>query len=122
MMYYLNKKVDDVTSGLTSYYSKLLCKTSKENARTIINYIISMRTEVNLSDHDRRDAINILSNFSNNCDDKPFKQITKENILLFLDSFRKPEASDPLHKWIGTYNLYRIHLIRFFKWFVLFRC
>ncbi len=21
-----------------------------------------------------------------------------------------------MHKWIGTYNLYRIHLIRFFKW------
>jgi hypothetical protein len=21
-----------------------------------------------------------------------------------------------LHRWIGTYNLYRVHLIRFFKW------
>jgi hypothetical protein len=23
---------------------------------------------------------------------------------------------DPLHKWIGTYNIYREHLLRFFKW------
>jgi integrase/recombinase XerD len=29
---------------------------------------------------------------------------------------RKPEESDPLHKWIGTYNIYRVLLIRFFKW------
>lgn len=36
--------------------------------------------------------------------------------MAFLDSLRKSEALDPLHKWIGTYNLYRIHLIRFFKW------
>jgi hypothetical protein len=21
-----------------------------------------------------------------------------------------------MHKWIGTYNLFRIHLLRFFKW------
>jgi integrase len=33
-----------------------------------------------------------------------------------LDKFRKPENEDPLHKWIGSYNLKRITLIRFFKW------
>jgi hypothetical protein len=47
---------------------------------------------------------------------KTFKQITRNDLLLFLDSFRKTENSDPLHKWAGTYNLYRIHLVRFFKW------
>ena len=36
--------------------------------------------------------------------------------MQFLDSLRKPEESDLLHKWIGTYNIYRILLIRFFKW------
>ena len=42
--------------------------------------------------------------------------MTREQILDFLDSLRKPEASDPLHKWIGTYDLFRMHIIRFFKW------
>lgn len=36
--------------------------------------------------------------------------------MQFLDSLRKPEESDPLHKWIGTYNIYRVLLIRFFRW------
>jgi hypothetical protein len=39
----------------------------------------------------------------------------KRDFLAFLNSFAKPEESDPLHKWIGTYNIYREHLQRFFK-------
>jgi integrase len=45
-----------------------------------------------------------------------FKEITRQDLLSFLDSFRKNESTDPLHKWIGTYNLYRVLLMRFFKW------
>ena len=78
-----------------------------------------MRTEVNLSDHYRMDLIGLLSTFSNYFQDKlsfKQKQITRDNLLTFLDSFRKPESVDPLHKWIGTYNTNRIHLTRFFKW------
>jgi integrase len=26
------------------------------------------------------------------------------------------QSADPLHKWIGTYNLYIAYLLRFFKW------
>ena len=36
--------------------------------------------------------------------------------MAFLDSLRKPESVDPMSKWIGSYNLYCIQLIRFFKW------
>jgi len=36
--------------------------------------------------------------------------------LAFLDNLRKPENVDPMHRWVGTYNTYRIQLIRFFKW------
>ena len=47
---------------------------------------------------------------------RTYKEFTRDDVLQFLDSLRKPEASDPLHKWIGTYNIYRILFIRFFKW------
>lgn len=39
-----------------------------------------------------------------------------EDILSFLDKFRKTEEKDPLHKWIGTYNLKREILRQFFTW------
>src|SRR5215471_9103886 len=36
--------------------------------------------------------------------------------LSFLGTFQQSEDTDPLHKWIGTYNYVRIHLMRFFRW------
>ena len=113
---FFEQKLKDATSGLIPYFSKLLHKISKENAWIIANYIASMKTEVNLSLHYRRDTIHVLANLSIFCNDKSFQQITRAETLAFLDSFRKDEDIDPLHKWIGTYNTYRICIIRFFKW------
>jgi hypothetical protein len=48
--------------------------------------------------------------------DKPLKELERDDVLAYLDSLRKSESSDSLHKWIGTYNLHRVHLLRFFKW------
>lgn len=75
-----------------------------------------MRTEMNLADNYRRDTISQLARFSVFCHNKPFKQVTNEDIVSFLRSFLKPACVDPLHKCTGTYNVYRIYLIRFFKW------
>jgi integrase len=47
---------------------------------------------------------------------KQYKELLRDDVLQFLDSLRKPEVLDPLHKWIGTYNVYRILFVRFFKW------
>jgi integrase len=33
-----------------------------------------------------------------------------------LDKCRKLESEDPLHKWIGSYDVKRVILTRFFKW------
>ena len=42
--------------------------------------------------------------------------LTRSNVIAFLESLRKTETLDPMHRWIGTYNLFRIYLLRFFKW------
>jgi integrase/recombinase XerD len=61
--------------------------------------------------------LKLLSQFLAN---KPFNEMTKENILAFLYSIRKPETKDPTHKWIGTYNQRLINLLRFFNAFSLY--
>ena len=86
-----------------------------------MDYLISLKAEVNPSDNYRKDIIKCLTKFCRFTFDfskskRKLKQLKREDVLAYLDSYRKPEASDPLHKWIGTYNLDRIHLIRFFKW------
>jgi integrase len=113
----LEHKIENITVGLRSGLLNLLHTISHENASTIVEYILAMKTEINLSDHYRQDNIITLCELSKYLDNKPFKSITKrDNVIAFLDHFRKPESLDPIHKWIGTYNTYRIYLLRFFKW------
>jgi integrase/recombinase XerD len=89
-------------------------KSSRSNTSITIDYINAMQIEMNLSRSYRELnawALTKLSEFQKN---KPFNKITREDILSFLNSFRKTDSQDPLHKWIGTYNLIRLLLMRFF--------
>jgi integrase/recombinase XerD len=113
----LDRKREETGAGLPASYTRQLHSISKDNASIIVDYITAMKNEVNLADNYRRGVIEILSRLSRYFDNKPFKDSTRSNIVAFLETHRKTETIDPMHKWIGTYNLYRIHLLRFFKWF-----
>ena len=117
----LERNMENATEGLSSQYFNLLHRmlpANRDNVLTICDYIKSLKSEINLSDHYRADVIELLCKFSAffNNNDKCFKDITRKDLLSFLDSFRKIDSADPLHKWIGTYNTYRIQLMCFFKW------
>jgi Phage integrase, N-terminal SAM-like domain len=114
----LDTKIDLVTDGLQSRYSShLRALSSIDNLRTIVGFIQSMKTESNLSDSHKKNYIDCLYSLSQFHDKtKSLREMSREDVLQFLDSFRKPENVDPLHKWIGTYNLYRTLLLYFFKW------
>jgi integrase len=112
---FFERKLENATAGLSrGYFNLLQNKISKEDALTVIDYIISLKTEINPSDNYRRSVIRILTDLCRVS--RGLRQLGRKDVLAFLDSIRKPEAIDPLHQWIGTYNLYRVHLIRFFKW------
>ena len=112
----IHRKIEEATASLAPSWTKSLLSVPEEIAALIADYIKVMKSEVNLSDSYRRDVIEVISKLSKYHDHKSFKEMTRDDILSYLDSFRKPEGADPLHKWIGTYNLYRIHIQRFFKW------
>ena len=105
-----------ITKGLNNEILNSLRSISNENASIIIDYISAMITETNPADSYRKDNIRLLYSFSKYNKNKSFRSITRDEVILFLNARRKPESSDPLHKWIGTYNLYRVCLIRFFRW------
>jgi hypothetical protein len=47
---FLDRKIEDVTAGLRPSFSKALygiSSSSEENALTIVNYILAMKTEIN---------------------------------------------------------------------------
>jgi integrase/recombinase XerD len=112
----LDRKIDEAAAGLTASFTNQLHSIGEDNAATIAKYVGAIKSEVNPADHYRRDMITILCRFSKYNNNTFFKDVTRTAILGFLDSLRKTETQDPMHKWIGTYNLFRIHLLRFFKW------
>ena len=111
-----DRKIDETTAGLSSFYVKNLRSIGAMNGAVIVDYISALKIEVNLSDHYRKNIIELLCRFSKHNKNKPFKDITRTDIIIFLDTYHKPDTQDPLHKWIGTYNTFRIGLMRFFKW------
>jgi hypothetical protein len=113
----INKKLQTATSGLQKYlYKQLTEQVSKENSLTIADYILAQKIEVNLSDTYRANILTTLITISKFHANKLFKAMTREDILVYLNNLRKPEVSDPLHKWIGSYNEQRQRLAKFFKW------
>jgi len=119
----LDSKIDLITEGLDPQYAnRLMGLSSTDDIRTIVDFILSMKTETNLSDSHKISYINCLCSLSKfHGKIKTLREMSRDDVLHFLDSFRKSENADSLHKWIGTYNLYRALLIYFFKW-AIFLC
>lgn len=97
---------------------KIPINQKQTSSRDKINeYLMAMRTEINPSSNYASIILNILNRLSQFYNgNKPFSKMKREDIISFLDSLRKTDIDDPLHKWVGTYNLYLTVLTRFFKW------
>jgi len=112
-----NRMVSLATEGLPLYVENWLrIKTSNENALTISEYVLSLRRETNPSPNYTKMQIRALVDLSEYLNQKPFGRLTSDDVASSLDKFRKMEDKDPLHKWVGTYNLKREILRQFFTW------
>jgi hypothetical protein len=82
--------IDDVTAGLLAVFSNGLRSITEGNALKIAEDIQAMKIETNLSDNYRRDVIGLLCTFSkfHGTDKKEFKDIAREDIISFLESYR----------------------------------
>jgi hypothetical protein len=90
---------------------------SQENAAVIANYIIIMKREINPRANYVKNNIQFLSELSRFVGiEKRFEDFTKYDILFYLDNLRKSENDDPMHKWIGSYNVKSEAILRFYKW------
>lgn len=113
----LDRKLDAITAGALPHVKQhLLTKISRVNCNVIVDYISALQVEVGPSESYRISTIHALKHFAEFHKPKTFAEMTRQDVVDFLDSLRKPESVDTLHKWIGTYGFYRIILMRFFRW------
>ena len=118
---YILRTIDSITKSCTKpYFNKILKQLAEQNlvnTEIICDYIIAEETEINIKNSTKEGRIKVLvwlSNFYNNS--KSFKQMTKQDILAYLNNLRKPINQDPSQRWIGSYNGRQIILSKFFRW------
>jgi hypothetical protein len=83
---------------------KRLAKNNPINAKLVCDYILVEQTEFNLKDSTRESKIKVIMWLSNFHKGKNFMDMTKQDILEYLNSLRKSSDEDPSHRWIGSYN------------------
>src|SRR5215204_1278989 len=98
-----DRKLEIVTADLLTEHSNLLEKIPKEDALTVMDYMISLNAEVNPSVNYRKDIIKCLTKFIAFCCSSIYsiertnlKQLDRKDVLAFLGSLRKSEIADPL--------------------------
>jgi hypothetical protein len=110
-------KIETTTKGLQQFYKKHLTELPSQQAIVICNYVTAVGNEIKLSDKYRSSIIYTLVDLSKRIGKtKRFRDFTRVDVLKYLNHFKKDDNIDQSHKWIGTYNLNLIHLIKFFRW------
>ena len=116
----LERKIDFITHDLSkSYFRNALVKLVKEsgdNANIICDYIIAEINEINIKPLTREGKIKILIWLSNFHSGRSFRDMSKNDVLSYLNSSRKSVSEDSSQRWIGTYNGRQMILLKFFRW------
>ena len=110
-------KIQLALEGLNPSIRRSLLGISKRNSAYIIGYIINeLKRENNASVNYVRMNIYAIVDLVKHCKKSDMRIITREDVIAYLDSLKKTETQDPMHKWIGTHSLHRVILSKFFKW------
>jgi integrase len=104
----------------SNYIKKLYIETvnaNPQNGKIIYDYISAEEAEINIQESTKCDKIKklcLLSRFFQH--QKCFSELTKSDILRYLNSLRKSSEVDPTHRSIGTYNGRQMVFMKFFRW------
>ena len=107
-----DKKIKSATEGMQQEcYDRLL---KLENADVIADYLIAYKNETDTKVSTRTTICLNIIRFAQKMG-KPLGTVTNDDILLYFNGLKKSE--DPKHKWKGSWNMLRIIIPRFFKWY-----
>lgn len=97
-------KAESITRLQRPYIKKILVNlavTNPYNADLLCEYIIDEQTQFNIKESTKEGKIKTLvwlSAYFNH--EKSFKEITKQHILSYLNSLRRPLSDDASQRWV----------------------
>ena len=118
----LEKKIELLTKGSSSYYRSLFKNLSiknRDNAKTLYDFLETEHNLQNVKLSTILTHIKAICLFNEYLSYKDFEKIAKEDIIYYLNSLRKKESDDQTHKWIGTYNTRQMVLSKFSDGFTI---
>lgn len=95
---------------------KKVALTNPKNAKIICDYIIAEITELNIKTSTKEGKIKVLVWLSDCHSGISFDEMSKTDILVYLNTLRKSISDDPYQRWIGSYNGRQMILLKFFRW------
>jgi len=102
----IQRKIEIVTKYLKRYNSRILGEVllnNPDNANTICDYIIAEQNEINIKESTKETKIQKIAHLSKYFHHrKTFYDMTKDDLLNYLNNLRKSSIEDPTHKSIGT--------------------
>jgi hypothetical protein len=97
---------DLVTDGAHAFVKEhLLTKITRKNLQIIVDYIMAFQTDAGPSQQYRVDTIYKLQ-LDEYHHPKSFHDLTRQDIVEFLDHYRKPESVDALHRWVRARGMH----------------
>lgn len=93
-----------------------MANTNAHNAKILCDYIIAEQDEINIKESTKEGKIKSLVWLAAYLKNKAFDEITKYDIMQYLNSLKRPVLDDPTHKSIGTYNTRQMIFLKFFRW------
>ncbi|MFL6490624.1 MAG: hypothetical protein ACJ70O_01640 [Nitrososphaera sp.] len=115
----LDRLIDSITRDFSrkeiNSRLKSLARKSSRNSATICDHILAEQTELNIKTSTAESKVKSLLWLSKFSNDKPLEEMTKQEILSYLNSLRKPTSIDPQQGWIGSYNNRLRYYAKFFR-------
>ena len=105
-------KVGQITQGLEPSFKQLLLKTPDPNQDIICNFLLEEILQLNIMPQTLMWKLKVLCYVSRFLNHKSFKDMTKQDVVLYLNSLRKADST----KWVGTYNNRVLVFRKFFNW------
>jgi integrase len=103
-------KVEQVTKGLEPYFRQLLLNIPDHNQDIICNFLQEEILQLNIKPQTIMSKLKVLCYVSRFLEHKSFKDMDRQDVVLYLSSLRKEGST----KWIGTHNGRVLVLHKFF--------
>ncbi|MCI0560843.1 MAG: hypothetical protein MN733_20355 [Nitrososphaera sp.] len=112
-----DRKVQLALEGMPNHTKyQFLTEFPEGNKMLLAEFLNDFVTRENIAVNTKRVYIHNHLYRSRYLGHKPFKDVTRDDILGYLQTLRKPLSADVMQKWIATHNNRLAIYQKFFKW------